>query len=66
MLFSLITTAKAHNLNPHVYLYYVLEKAPYMASPHEWEALLPWNVSIPKILNHTFMEQTLDSLLSTL
>ncbi len=66
MLFSLITTAKAHNLNPHVYLYYVLEKAPYMASPHEWEALLPWNVSIPKTLNHAFMEQTLDSLLSTL
>ena len=66
LLFSLITTAKEHKLNPQVYLYYILEKAPYINSHEDWVSLLPWNVSLPKTLGRDFIEHTLNSLLATL
>jgi hypothetical protein len=66
MLFSMITTAKEHNLNPQAYLYYVLEMAPYMNSPEDWETLLPWNVDLPSVLDRAFIEQTMDFLIKSL
>ncbi len=66
MLFSLITTAKEHNLNPQIYLYYILEIAPYMNSSEDWETLLPWNVNLPSVLDRSFIEETMDSLIKSL
>jgi len=56
MLFSIITTAKEHKLNPQAYLYYILEMAPYMKSLEDWETLLPWNVKLPPVLDRAYIE----------
>lgn len=65
LFFSLIATAKEHGLNPHVYLYYIMEKAPYATSLEDWNALLPWNVTIPKKLDRSFIEEMMDIQLPT-
>ena len=56
-LFSLIETAKENNLNPQVYLYHIFENAPCISSPEDWEALLPWNVSLPKFLDAEYIRK---------
>jgi len=42
-LYSLIESAKLHNLDPAAYLRRVFSDAPFAASPADWEYLLPWN-----------------------
>ena len=43
-LFSLIETAKAHQLNPVAYLAYVFKELPYCNSIEDYEALLPYHI----------------------
>lgn len=45
-LYSLIETAKQNGRNPSDYLTHLFLKAPYCRSQDDWQALLPWNVSI--------------------
>lgn len=53
-LFSLIETAKAHQLNPVAYLEYAFKKLPTCASLQDYEALLPFNLKdIPFLKNNT-------------
>ena len=42
--FSLVETAKAHDLEPYEYLCKVIERIPYAETVEQWEALLPWNI----------------------
>ncbi len=42
--YSLIETAKQHDVEPYKYLTYLFEKAPYAESKSDWEKLLPWNL----------------------
>lgn len=44
LLFSLVESAKANNINPEDYLYLVMEKAPGCTCEEDWEGLLPWNI----------------------
>lgn len=57
--YSLIQTAKEQGLNPHVYLFYIFEKAPYCKTTEDWEALLPWNVEIPKVLDIQYINSVM-------
>lgn len=43
-LFSLIETAKAHNLNPSAYLTYLFKELPHCKTVEHYEALLPYNI----------------------
>jgi transposase len=47
--FSLIQTAKRHELDPYQYYVKVLEAIPYCETVEDYEALLPWNICLPKI-----------------
>jgi transposase len=47
--FSLIRTAKRHNLDPYRYYVEVLEKIPYCETLKDYEALLPWNIELAKV-----------------
>lgn len=49
VIFSLIETAKAHNLQPYNYLRYVLEKLPYAKDLADIEMLLPYNLNQDQI-----------------
>jgi len=42
-LYSIIETAKAHDLNPQDYLTYIFKKLPLVATIEDYEKLLPWN-----------------------
>ena len=44
LIYSLIETAKANDLNPYWYLYYLFEKLPYAKSREDFRALLPYNI----------------------
>lgn len=44
MHFSLIQTAKAHNLDPYEYYVILLTNIPYCSKVEDYEALLPWNI----------------------
>jgi transposase len=44
LLYSLIETAKANQLEPYAYLRYIFEQLPTASSLEDYEALLPWNV----------------------
>ena len=46
ILYSLVETAKANQLEPYVYLTQVLQKIPYAQSVEDFEALLPWNIKL--------------------
>jgi transposase len=46
-LYSLVETAKANNIEPHAYLSVLFERLPYARTVEDFEALLPWSVSIP-------------------
>jgi transposase len=43
-MYTLIETAKLNGLVPFDYLMALFEKAPFAASPEDWEKLLPWNI----------------------
>jgi hypothetical protein len=45
VLYSLIETAKANNLEPYAYLRYIFDKLPFASVLEDYEALLPWNVT---------------------
>ncbi len=45
LLYSLIETAKANNLEPYAYLRYIFEMLPTASSLEDYEALLPWKVT---------------------
>jgi transposase len=45
LLFSLIETAKANNLEPYGYLRHILSRLPLAETLEDYEALLPWNIS---------------------
>jgi transposase len=47
--FSLIRTAKRHELDPYQYYVKVLEAIPYCETVEDYEALLPWNICLPKV-----------------
>ena len=47
--FSLIRTAKRHNLDPYKYYVKVLETIPHCQSTEDYEALLPWNIELEKV-----------------
>jgi transposase len=42
-LYSIIETAKAHNLNPQEYLTYIFKELPLIETIDDYEKLLPWN-----------------------
>lgn len=43
LLFSLIETSKANDLNPYGYLKFIFEQTPLFKSDKDFEKLLPWN-----------------------
>jgi len=47
-MYSLIETAKANNLEPRAYLLHVLERVGAADTVETLEALLPWNVDLPR------------------
>jgi transposase len=49
LLYSLIETAKANKLEPYAYLRHVFELLPLAQSLEDYEALLPWNLSMEKM-----------------
>ena len=46
VMYSLVQTAIANDMEPYKYLYHVIERMPYMKNSKEVESLLPWNVKV--------------------
>lgn len=46
---SLIRTAVLHQLDPYGYYVKIFECLPYCSSLEDYEALLPWNINLPKV-----------------
>ena len=46
---SLIRTAALHRLDPYSYYVKIFESLPYCNSVEDYEALLPWNIDLPKV-----------------
>ena len=46
-LYSLIETAKANNVDPYRYLVALFKRLPLAQTADNYEALLPWNISLP-------------------
>jgi len=44
VLYSLVESAKLHNLNPYEYLYYIFERLPYAETKEDYIKLLPFNI----------------------
>ena len=69
VMYSIIESAKANQLNVYKYINYLLEKIPQLDDPNDEEQLkkfLPWSEELPKdVLNFqgTYNELTVDSLL---
>ena len=51
LFYSLIETAKANNVNPYDYMWYILTKAPLCKTEEDWDQLLPWNMDDNDIKN---------------
>lgn len=49
LLYSLIETAKANNLEPYAYLRYIFDRLPFASVLEDYEALLPWNVTSDRL-----------------
>ena len=47
--FSLIRTAKLHRLDPYRYYVELFKAIPYCKTVEDYEALLPWNIRLPKV-----------------
>jgi hypothetical protein len=46
-LYSLIETCKANGVDPYAYLVELLRALPLATTADNYEALLPWNISLP-------------------
>jgi transposase len=46
---SLIRTAVMHRLDPYSYYVKIFESLPYCNSVEDYEALLPWNIDLPRV-----------------
>ncbi len=44
LLYSLVETAKANNLEPYGYLRYIFTRLPLSTTQEDYKALLPWNI----------------------
>ena len=53
--YTLVETAKAHNLNPEHYFNYIFEKLPLADTVEKHEALLPWNLTPEQIIPNYFI-----------
>ena len=53
VIYSLVQTAKANALEPYTWLRQVLRDLPAARTVEEVEALLPWNLRIPDLLDKT-------------
>ena len=51
-LFTLIETAKESNLDPYAYLKFIFTKLPTCQSVEDYEALLPFNLEMPDLVDH--------------
>ncbi len=49
LLYSLIETAKANELEPCAYLRYIFDRLPTASSLEDYEALLPWNIALGQV-----------------
>ncbi len=49
VLYSLVETAKANNLDPYLYLRYIFDRLPHVVSQEDYKKLLPPNLSAKKI-----------------
>ena len=47
--FSLIRTAKLHNLDPYRYYVEILNAVPHCLTVEDYETLLPWNIQLEKV-----------------
>jgi transposase len=47
-LYSLLETCKANGINAYQYLRALLIKLPLAKTADDYEALLPWNIAMPK------------------
>ncbi|MCP3870817.1 MAG: transposase domain-containing protein, partial [Gammaproteobacteria bacterium] len=50
LLYSLIETAKANNLEPYAYLRYIFDKLPTASTLEDYENLLPWNITTAQLV----------------
>ena len=48
--FQFNTTAALHKLDPYRYYVEVMKKVPYCETVEDYEALLPWNINLEKIV----------------
>ena len=48
--FSLIRSAKLNKLDPYQYYVEIMKKVPYCEKVEDYEALLPWNIKLEKIV----------------
>ena len=48
MIYSIVATAKANNVEPYAYLHHVIERLPTVTEVSEIVALLPYNFSKQK------------------
>ena len=48
--FSLIRSAKLHKLDPCRYYLEIMKKVPYCEKVEDYEALLPWNIYLEKVI----------------
>lgn len=46
MMYTLLENAKLSSVNPHDYLWAVLDRAPLCQKEEDWQALLPWNIDL--------------------
>lgn len=47
--FSLLATAQVHQLDPYRYYVAILKAIPHCTTVEDYEALLPWNIDLPKV-----------------
>lgn len=50
LLYSLVETAKANNLEPYVWLRHVLRALPTATTADHFEALLPWHLKAEQLI----------------
>ena len=53
--YTLVETAKSHNLNSEHYLNYIFEKLPLSDTVEKHESLLPWNLTPEQIIPDYFI-----------
>ncbi len=46
-LYSLVETCKANGIEPFAYLSHLFDRLPHLTTVQDFEAMLPWNATIP-------------------